>query len=248
MSFTPVGPPGSVPHSPSGLTPTPTPPVLPGVLRSPLGLANALTALLGLVIAIDLLAIGADINLYATAGTWSPDDLAAVSEAGPADGLVALATVLQGIGLVATAVVFIIWFFRVRSNGEVFSPSGFDKGRGWAIGGWFIPVGNLVIPFRIAREIWTASTQRAPDGSWRPARTGIITAWWLLWILGLIVDRVASGMYSGAEVPDAVQDSALAMTFATTLDVAAAVLAILFVRKLTSMQHRMATEGPLAAV
>ncbi|MEU6343522.1 DUF4328 domain-containing protein [Streptomyces sp. NPDC046977] len=248
MSISPAGPPGGVPHYPSGLTPTPPPQTVPGVLRSPLGLANAVTALLGLAMAIDLFVIAADINLYITAGTWSPDDLAAVSEAGPADVLVGLSALLQSIGLVATAVVFIIWFHRVRGNGEVFSPSGFDKGRGWAIGGWFVPIGNFFIPYRIARDTWTASTQRAPDGSWRPARTGIVTAWWFVWILGLIVDRVASQMYSGAEVPDAVQSAALDMAVATTLDLAAAVLAIVFVRRLTAMQHRMATEGPLAAV
>lgn len=246
MSLNPAGPPGTAPYSGAGLSPTP-PPAPAGVLRSPLGLANAVTTLLALVIALDVFAIVADINLYSTAGTWAPDDLASVSEAGPADVLVSAASLMQAIGLLATAVVFIIWFHRVRANGEVFSPNGFDKGRGWAIGGWFVPIGNLAIPYRIARDIWTASTQRAPDGSWRPARTGIITAWWFVWILSLIVDRVASQVYSGAEVPDAVQDSALDMAVATTLDVAAAVLAILFVRRLTAMQHRMATQGPLVA-
>jgi hypothetical protein len=56
-------------------------------------------------------------------------------------------------------------------------------GTGWAFGGWFVPFANLVVPKRVADDLWTAS--RAPDwprdaearSSWD------ILAWWGAWLL-----------------------------------------------------------------
>ncbi|MFJ4846704.1 DUF4328 domain-containing protein [Streptomyces sp. NPDC088733] len=219
------------------------------MLRSPLGLANAVTALLALVLACDVFSIAADINLWSVAGSVVADGPMSVSvdDADRAELLLSVTALLQGLGFLATAVVFIIWFHRVRGNGEIFSPNGFDKGRGWAIGGWFVPFLNLRLPYRIARETWTASTQAAPDGSWRPIRTGIVTVWWVALVADRIATQLTSQMYSKAESSDALRDSAVGMSLSDGLDIVAAVLAILFVRRLTAMQHLKATQGPVAA-
>ncbi|MFF3562604.1 DUF4328 domain-containing protein [Streptomyces sp. NPDC002574] len=248
MSISPVGPPGgAAPYSQPGLTPTP--PVLPRVLRSPGGLANAVTVLLALMMAFDLFSIASDVNLHSLAGTLTADGLVSISgdDADRAEVLVGVAALLQGLGFLATAVVFIIWFHRVRSNGEVFSPNGFNRGRGWAIGGWFIPFANIRIPYRIARDTWAASTQLAPDGSWRPLRTGIVTVWWIALLADRVATEVTSQMFTGAETPDALGDAAIGLSFSDALDILAAVLAIRFVRRLTAMQHIKAVQGPVAA-
>lgn len=144
---------------------------MPGgpVLRSPNGLATAVTVLLSVVIAADLLAVFADLNMYSLMGRIVSDGAGAVSQAerDRGDSLNGVSTLLQILTLLATAVVFIVWFHRARVNAEVFAPNAFSKGRGWAIGAWFVPIGNLFLPARIAREIWNASAQAAPDGSWR---------------------------------------------------------------------------------
>jgi hypothetical protein len=224
------------------------PPATTAVLRSPLGLATAVTVLLSLVIAIDVFAIAADVNLYSLMGTAVSNGLAAVdhSAAQRSDVLMGAAAALQLLALMATCVVFVVWFHRVRTNGEVFSPNGFDKGRGWAIGGWFIPIGNLWIPFRIARDTWVASSQATQDGGLRPAHSGLVSYWWRAWVPALLAGRLASGSYDRAQYPDDIRDAAGMLIASDALDIAAAVLALLFVRKLTAMQHRKATEGPVA--
>lgn len=242
MSFTPVGPPPGPPY------PVPTgPPATTAVLRSPLGLATAVVVLLSLVIAADVFAIAAEAGRYALVGATAVDGLATVdpSALDTSDVLVGLAAALQLLALVATAVLFIVWFHRVRSNGEVFAPNGFDKGRGWAIGGWFIPIAFYWIPFQIARETWVASCQTTPEGRLRPSGSGPVSYWWAAWIASNLLE-----MASGAVTDDMSRYAgdvreAAGMTIAVdALDIAAAVLAIVFVRKLTAMQHRKATEGP----
>uniref|UniRef100_A0AAU2JJP0 DUF4328 domain-containing protein n=1 Tax=Streptomyces sp. NBC_00049 TaxID=2903617 RepID=A0AAU2JJP0_9ACTN len=227
----------------------PGPPPLVDVLRSPQGLATALTVLLSVAAAINLLSAG--VNAF----TWSlmkdllaDPDTVAESTLDTSDVLTGLASGFQLLTLIGTGVVFIIWFHRVRVNGEIFRPDVFTQGRGWAIGAWFVPVGNLFMPFRTARQIWTASTQLGPDGSFRHVSTAPLTAWWLVWVLALIAGRASTQMYKRAETPEALRDVSAVSVVSDLLMVAAAVLAILFVRKLTALQNIKAAQGPYAAV
>lgn len=151
-----------------------------------------------------------------------------------------MAGLLQTVLLVATGIVFIVWFHRLRKNAEVWASGLQTKSPGWAIGGWFIPVGNLWIPRGIAADIWRASRPDpfAPDGAGelRP-----LNAWWGVWVLATMVSQVASRIYAGAETRDEILSGFSWLIASDLLDIAAAVLAILFVRRLTSMQHAKAT-------
>ncbi|GAA0280449.1 hypothetical protein GCM10010302_17780 [Streptomyces polychromogenes] len=162
--------------------------------------------------------------------------------------LTMLAGVLQFLTVLPTVVVFIIWFHRVRSNGGAFRPDVFTLGRGWAIGAWFVPVANLFLPHRIARQTWRASTQLGPDGADRTAPASLLTSWWVVWVLAAITGRVFSKIYMAAETVDALLSAGLLGIAADLVTVIAAILAVLFVRRLTAMQNTMATEGPYARV
>lgn len=244
MSLNPAGPPPSTPYpAPAG------PPATTAVLRSPLGLATAVTVLLSLVIAADVLAIVAEAGRYALGGTAVAGELAAVDQSAltRSDLWTGITAVLQGLALVATGVVFIVWFHRVRSNGEVFTPNGFDKSRGWAIGGWFIPLGNLWIPSKVARETWVASSQTTQDGRMRPADSAPVTYWWAAWVVSVVLGRLSGSLFDeSSRYPDDLRAAAGFAMAVDGVDILAAVLAIVFVRKLTAMQQRKATEGPLA--
>lgn len=69
------------------------------------------------------------------------------------------------LALLATATVFIVWFHRVRTNAGVFAPDLQSRGAGWAIGGWFIPIGNLWIPRGVAGDVLRASRHDTCHGS-----------------------------------------------------------------------------------
>jgi hypothetical protein len=205
----------------------------PASLRSPVVLGKVTAALLGLVIAADLFAIWVNYALYdvtSTAGGTLAESLNPVAEP------VQLATYL------AAGVVFLVWFRRVRVNAEVFSPFGHTFSRAWVGWGWFVPFVNLVRPRRIMAEIWDAS---------RPADTrrgqGLVNTWWTFWIIDALVGRLSFGASGKAETAQAVQDAAFQSLLTATLDIVAAVFAILVVLKLTRMQDRKAHEGPVAS-
>lgn len=225
----------------------PGPPPLTNVLRSPQGLSTALTWLFCVAAVVGLFSAGA--NLY----SWSLRQDLVAGAAGEDLGLQQAVTLtgasraLLTLTMAGTAVVFITWFHRVRVNGGIFRPDCFTQAGGWAIGWWFIPLANLFMPYWIARQIWTASTQLGPDGSHRHVSAAPITAWWLPWIATLIAERVASRMHKYAETVEAARDATAASGITSLLFAASAVLAALFVRKLTALQNVKAAQGPYAA-
>lgn len=225
----------------------PPPPVQQ--LRSPQGLATALKVLLCGTAVVNVYSAGANLNTWSVMGDVAADPSAVADDTlDRSDTLVALAAGLQWLALAATAVVFVIWFHRVRVNGQVFRPDGFTLAAGWAIGSWFVPVGNLFLPYRVAKETWQASVQLAPDGSYRRVSTAPVTSWWLVWVLSLVLDRVFAMVYARAETPESLGGASLLGVVTDLTVVAAAVLAVEFVRKLTALQQVKAVQGPYAAV
>ncbi|MFF8288213.1 DUF4328 domain-containing protein [Streptomyces sp. NPDC016309] len=219
------------------------------LLRSPVGLGHAVVTLLCAVIAADLFAVFADLRLYGfmsdvAAGGWDGAEVRAER----ADLLMTTAGRAQVLTLVATAVVFVVWLHRVRVNAAVLAPGIPTSGAGWAIGGWFVPVVNLWMPRRIVRESWRASG-RAPYGvhaDEEPAT--VVNVWWALWLLTVFVGRAAAMAYDKADSPERLVAAARLMVAADSLSVAAAVCAVLVVRRLTAMQHTKALGVPVPVV
>ncbi|CAL9342625.1 hypothetical protein C1708_01840 [Streptomyces sp. DH-12] len=213
------------------------------VLRSPLGLAHAVTALLAVVIVADVMHFGAAAYMRSvmgevTSGGAGDVDMGAVDRA---DTAVASSSLLYLIGVVGTATLFIIWFHRVRHNAEVFAPDTQRRTPGWAIGGWFIPLANLWIPRGIARDVLRASQPDPYASELRHHR--LLNAWWGMWIASNLFDRLASEKYDAAEDPQAVHDAAGWLMAGSVLDLVSAVLALLFVRRLTAAQNAKAMAG-----
>ncbi|MFF4900386.1 DUF4328 domain-containing protein [Streptomyces sp. NPDC001068] len=213
-------------------------------LRSPVGLGWAAAVLLGAVVAADLFAVWTDLFRYDATGALADGETgaAAFRRADRADVLSELAAGAQSVSLVSCAVVYLCWFQRVRANAQVFSPFGHRRSPGWAIGGWFVPVVNLWFPYRITVDIWDASS---PWGARRSH--ALVNAWWTLWLASLFAGRLVSGGDGDSEGAAQARTDALGMLVSDALDIAAAVLAILVVVRLTRMQHEKATAGTAPA-
>ncbi|MFI9807795.1 DUF4328 domain-containing protein [Streptomyces sp. NPDC052301] len=224
-------------------TSVPAPPFVPGAaLRSPEGLGRATAALLGVTVAADLFAVYADMlemNVGADLANGATGS-AVLDRADHADTLYGIAGVAQGLALIATAVVYLCWLWRVRVNAEVFDQSAHRMRRGWTIGGWFCPVVNLWFPRRIVVDAWDAS---APWGA--RVRHAPVNAWWTVWIVGLFVGRLAYTRYEHAGTGSELRGAAGLMLFSDALDAVAAILAVLVVVHLTRMQRHKALAGPL---
>ncbi|MFJ7626275.1 DUF4328 domain-containing protein [Streptomyces sp. NPDC097595] len=219
-------------------------------LRSPVGLAKAVCVLLGAVAVADVLSIAAGVHSRMLLADGLDGGFLSVDEGAwtRADQLYRLAGLLQAYTLLATAVVFLVWMRRVRRNAEVFDPSAHSMRPGWAVGAWFVPIGVLWLPYRVASGVWAASVPVEGDGRRPAAPRGLLNAWWAALIVDKLLSQGAGRFYADAETGDEIVRGLDMVAVCDALDIGAAVLAILFVRRLTAMQSRRAHLGPVPAV
>ncbi|MEV4679495.1 DUF4328 domain-containing protein [Streptomyces kurssanovii] len=223
-----------------GLRPVVQAPGPLSVLRSPVGLGHAVSVLLLLVALGEIAAAVAALNLRRLMGLvtvgYSEED------AELADRLLVATSAFQIAAYLATVVVFIVWFHRVRSNADAFAPGMVERGRGWAVGGWFIPVAGLWIPRGIAVEVWRASRTDplAPD---KHEPHTLVNIWWVGFVVATVFTRYADRVYDNATTAQQVVNAVDQLVVGNALQIVAAVLAVLFVRRLTHMQHTKALNG-----
>lgn len=152
--------------------------------------------------------------------------------------------VVAGLSLtLVTGVLFVAWLFRAHRSNRM-ATGRLERASGWAIGGWFIPFVNLVMPALVVHDVNRASRpwQQSPG-------TALVTCWWVSLISSSVLARlVDSGPDSGlplraylAELRDQVAIGLVA----EALGLVAAVLGIVMVRRLTE-QVRSSPYGPRA--
>lgn len=93
------------------------------------------------------------------------------------------------VGLTA-GVVFLVWLARARRNVQAgprcsHAPDAPVLGPGWAIGAWFVPIANFVLPPIVLGDLWRGSRPAA-----RPGYRLIIT-WWLALCAALLLNLIA---------------------------------------------------------
>ncbi|MFI9630932.1 protein kinase [Streptomyces sp. NPDC052042] len=146
------------------------------------------------------------------------------------------AQLLFGAGLVVS---WLIWFADVRSVAEQFAPDRLRYRPSMAVVGWFIPVANLFLPKQIANDVWHASSP--PGQSNGTDRARLLHTWWVACLFTLMTWPLLMRPWTTSLKENW---SALAQfqpeTWTTlalhVLAVAAAVVAALYVRRLSAMQ------------
>ncbi|WP_228472857.1 DUF4328 domain-containing protein [Streptomyces cyaneochromogenes] len=142
------------------------------------------------------------------------------------------------------AIIFVIWFFRMRRNTGLMAPDQFRNGPGWAIGAWLIPLVNLWMPYRIALDMWGAATPLPAEGERYRARTWPVNLWWGLFVFSVLFNRYAGTKYKNAETLTEIKNAVVQYMAADVLHIVAAAAAVHFTVRLTAMQRLKATEGP----
>ena len=59
-------------------------------------------------------------------------------------------------------ILLVIWAWRATKNLESWGAP-LKWSPGWAIGGWFVPIGNLWIPYQVVRDAWSLVPDESPN-------------------------------------------------------------------------------------
>jgi hypothetical protein len=134
-------------------------------------------------------------------------------------------------------VLFVIYLFRAVTNTELWNVTKERWTPGWAIGGWFIPFANFVIPFLVVLETWRRSDPDVRGGAKARASTGLLWCWWLAFAIGFLLIQIDPN--DDSTFDEVKNRDGLGIAGAALL-VASAVLMIVLVRRLAAWQRRNA--------
>ena len=177
------------------------------------------------------------------------------SQLSGSDGLVAASALLRLVVLIPAGIVFLVWLHRVFSNLEVPLRSGtLDHSPGWAVGWWFVPFANLVKPKQVMNEAWKASEPGSTDPNGQALHSphrkapAILSWWWAAWLLSGFTVWFGVTISAGSGSPGQLASTSLSSLHASAawsavgsvFYVAAAVMAMMIVRDITSRQGRRA--------
>ena len=214
-------------------------------MRSLRGLSVALLVLFVLIALVDVVGAGALFNRASILDDFANGQFPSFSEVDDADSTVAAALGLHLVLVVALAAVFITWQWRHAKNAEVLGARG-GLGPGWAIGGWFIPLANFVLPATQLFQSSKASDLQARQQGRRSKGAGIIIAWAIVLGISAILFVVGGGLAPSDDQGNLQIESVSDIETAASGDrtagvalvayVAAAVVAAVMVRILTRRQ------------
>ncbi|MFE5211772.1 DUF4328 domain-containing protein [Streptomyces sp. NPDC056600] len=231
--------------APSALRP---PAAVPRTVRpASRGPLIALTALLAAAALTDLFAVYAGVRLRGLLGGDQGFTAVPVDELRSA--LELYGTTAGRSQLVAhlfCAVAFLVWFTAMRRASGPLAPEGFRQGAGWALGAWFVPPANFVLPHRVAVDMWRACAPASSKGR-RPLWP--VNLWWGLFLGTALLSRCGAASLDLAGTLPRLRAAVALSTVSDLLAVAATGAAAYFAVRLTTMQRakaRLAQPDPAA--
>ncbi|MEY2512712.1 MAG: hypothetical protein QOJ89_70 [bacterium] len=213
------------------------------------GRANVAVALLIVTALVSALSILYELDMRSLIDRIAAGQPVGLAEVQTADDRTTLVAMLSLGALVATGIAFVAWFFRAYVNIERLGARDLRATKGWSIGAWFVPLLNLVRPKQIMDDIWRASDPALPAGElrgWqRAAVPGLLHGWWAAFLIAGVIANISGQMLAGAETPAARHSAGQISMIGDAGMIAAAVLAVLVIRAVTSRQEdRAARVGP----
>ncbi len=159
---------------------------------------------------------------------------------------------LQSIGTIATAVLTMIWLFRLAANVRSF-------GRAttwapiWAVFAWILPPILIIIPFLMVREVWKASDPAAPHdpNGWKQSDDNPVIWFWFVayGIVPTLITAISAQAVFGAgfsrdatTVAESLDDSGTIQMVGAGVTVLAAIAWILVVRQVTARHIELTNE------
>ncbi len=132
-----------------------------------------------------------------------------------------------------TAIVFSTWINRAHHNVRGFGAQSMTITPGWAVGYFFIPILNLFRPYKAMSELWRASQS---PGDWISNSSGLVPAWWTLWLLNFILGRISQQVGNAATTIDGLIASTWWSIAVAVMTIPLAIVAMGMVKGIQKMQ------------
>lgn len=151
--------------------------------------------------------------------------------------LMLLVGILSILIYIATVIFFLIWLYRASDNLPAFgnSPRSLSYSPGWAVGSFFVPFVNLVVPYRAVKEVWQKSVPLDEVLLSEPSPPPWFPIWWLFWLLAGFSGNISLRLSFNESVPEST--ATIVSIIAGALSIIAAILAYVVVDDIDKRQE-----------
>jgi hypothetical protein len=152
----------------------------------------------------------------------------------PGEGVPSLGDLVAIPAFLALLACFVLvgrWIYRANANAHCLSTD-MTISPGWAVGWFFIPFANLVMPYQAMKEAWRESQEAA--GQFEEVESPLLPWWWGLWIATNVVANLSFML--GGRSPDALEAVPWIDLVHAFLDIAAGLVLIQIMKRLSRAQ------------
>jgi hypothetical protein len=204
-----------------------------GALRQIDGPARGARFLLFAYVALNVVAVVSSALQYQLLdqferGLYTDQDLA-IADADSNDARQQLIGIAQVILYLITAIVFLVWTYRVAWNARHLDSDKMQIRAGWAVCWYFIPIAFLWMPYRAITQVWSASS-RSED-------RGFLLVWWLFFIADNILGQIIFRMGMVAETLPALKSLTVLFIVSDIVSSVAAILCARVVARVSNAQN-----------
>jgi len=170
-----------------------------------------------------------------------PETVVAELDLVPSEAAYVIIGLIQFVAIVVAAVSFIRWFQAAYVSVGTLTGRATKHDPGWTLWGFLVPFLNLFRPQQIMREIWDDTYVQWVEEPSRVAGLHCpadrVNLWWGLFLVSSVLSS-AAGRFSWRAVTAADEATAtLWYLISDSLDVVAAIVAVLLVRSVTALQR-----------
>jgi len=123
------------------------------------------------------------------------------------DGLQRIFGFMQISLFLVTAILFLMWVHQGYKNLTALEAVEMRFTPGWAVGYFFIPFLNIIRGYEVVADLWKASGQEARNEGglgWKKlAVPGLLTIWWVAWLVSGFIGRQVAAAAIRADSIDA---------------------------------------------
>lgn len=134
------------------------------------------------------------------------------------------------LSLAASGLAWLIWQYRAHRRLRGSGIQNLQFTPGWGVGWWFVPIANLVMPYKAVRELWRAGD--LSSGAFlqgRTTRTPIVSWWWAAFLGANLLARFGAGLGSDESIEDLLTRDYVLMV-GSGLWIVSGIIAIMIVR------------------
>jgi hypothetical protein len=153
------------------------------------------------------------------------------------DATFAVSGIISILVWVPTVIAWLAWSSRTVDNEDALGIGPSKVSPRWAMGWWFVPFANLVMPYRTHREIYDRYHIGVAAGA------GFVLLWWVVYLADNFLSNVVGRVWLAAETFEELQTGLTLYTFSDLLTAISAILALVLVRRIQRRADVLAASG-----